>query len=77
MVLSVVQHALDVDIIIVLIKTTAARNGGALSCHSVRGLYFLTVVFAATIYYSEYKSYSSDVGVRVFVIERVRENDHL
>ena len=28
-----------------LTKTTAARNGVALSYHSVRGLYFLAVVF--------------------------------
>ena len=30
-------------------KTTAARNAVALSYHRVRGLYFLAVVFAATI----------------------------
>ena len=30
-------------------KTTAARNGVALSYHSVHGLYFLAVVFVATI----------------------------
>ena len=35
---------------ILLSKTTAARNGVALSYHSVRGLYFMAVVFAATIY---------------------------
>ena len=34
---------------ILLTKTTAARNGAALSYHSVRGLCFLAVVFAATI----------------------------
>ena len=34
---------------ILLTKTTAARNGVALSYHSVRGLYFLAVAFAATI----------------------------
>ena len=32
-----------------LIKTTAALNEVALSYHRVRGLYFLTVAFAATI----------------------------
>ena len=32
-----------------LAKTTAAQNEVALSYHRVRGLYFLTVVFAATI----------------------------
>ena len=35
--------------IILPTKTTAARNGVALSYHRVRGLYFLAVVFAATI----------------------------
>ena len=30
-------------------KTTAAQNEVALSYHSVRGLYVLAVVFAATI----------------------------
>ena len=34
---------------ILLTKTTAARNEIALSYHKVRGLYFLAVVFAATI----------------------------
>ena len=33
----------------VLTKTTAARNGVAVSYHWVRGLHFLAVVFAATI----------------------------
>ena len=37
------------SITILLTKTTAARNGVALSYHSVRGLYFLAVVFAATV----------------------------
>ena len=32
-----------------LTKTTAALNEVALSYHGVRGLYFLAVVFAATI----------------------------
>ena len=32
-----------------LTKTTAARNEVTLSYHSVRGLYFLAVVFATTI----------------------------
>ena len=31
-------------------KTTAAQNEIALSHHSVRGLYFLAVVFAVTIF---------------------------
>ena len=34
---------------ILLTKTTAAQNGVALSYHSVRGIYFLAVVFAVTI----------------------------
>ena len=34
---------------ILLTKTTAARNGAALSYHSLRGLCFLAVVFTATI----------------------------
>ena len=34
---------------ILLTKTTAAQNEIALSYHRVRGLYFLAVVFAATI----------------------------
>ena len=36
---------------ILLTKTTAARNGAALSYPRVRGLYFLAVVFVAAIYY--------------------------
>ena len=34
---------------IVLTKTTAAQNDIVLSYHRVRGLYFLAVVFAATM----------------------------
>ena len=34
----------------VLIKTTAAQNEVALSDHRVRRLYFLALIFAATIY---------------------------
>ena len=34
---------------ILLTKTTAARKGVALSYHSVRGLYFLAVVFVRSI----------------------------
>ena len=33
------------DIIILLTKTTAAQNEDALSYYTVRGLYFLVVVF--------------------------------
>ena len=35
---------------IILTKTTAAQNDVALSYRRVRGLYFLAVVFAATIF---------------------------
>ena len=38
---------------ILLTKTTAAQNEVALSYHIVRGLYFLAVVFVATIVLSE------------------------
>ena len=38
-----------VTYIILLTKTTAARNGVALSYHSVRGLHFLAVVFVRSI----------------------------
>ena len=38
-----------------LTKTTAARNGVALSYHKVRGLNFVAVVFAAAIYHYVYK----------------------
>ena len=37
---------------IFLTKTTAAQNEVALSHHRVRGLYFLAVVFAATMAYA-------------------------
>ena len=37
------------EVNILLTKTTAARNGVAFSYRSVRGLYFLVVVFVATI----------------------------
>ena len=37
--------------IVLLIKITAAQNEAALSYHSVLGLYFLAVVFAAAYAY--------------------------
>ena len=40
---------LSSDTVRLLTETTAVQNGVALSYHSVRGLYFLAVVFAATI----------------------------
>ena len=36
-------------VIILLIKLTAAQNEVALSYHRVRGLYFLSVIFAGTV----------------------------
>ena len=42
-------HFNDITILILLTKTTAARNEAALSYHKVRGLNFLAVIFAATI----------------------------
>ena len=41
----------ETKITILLTKTTAPKNEVALSYHSVRGLYFLAVVFATTIYH--------------------------
>ena len=38
---------------ILLTKITVVQNEAALSYHRVRGLYFLAVVFAATVYDSE------------------------
>ena len=40
--------------IILLTNTTAMQNEVALSYDKVRGLYFMAVVFAATIYYIEH-----------------------
>ena len=48
--------------IILLAKTAAARNAAALSYHSVRGLYFLAVVFAATIYVIDYILYPTQLA---------------
>ena len=46
----IIVSTLIVHIITILLTiTTAAQNEGALSYLSVRGLYFLVVVFAATI----------------------------
>ena len=36
-------------LLLLLTKTTAAQNDVALSYHILRGLYFLAVVFAATV----------------------------
>ena len=47
------------------LKTTAARNRVALSYHSVRGLYFLAVVFAATIIHLE--KHVSNIDIRLFI----------
>ena len=43
------MHIMHICHTIFLTKTTAAQNEGALSYHRVRGLYFLAVVFVATI----------------------------
>ena len=40
------------QLIILLTKTIAAQNEAAHSYHKVRGLYFLAVVFAATIHHT-------------------------
>ena len=40
---------IDKKIIILLTKTTAAQTEDALSYYRVRGLYFLAVVFVATV----------------------------
>ena len=40
------------DIYILLTKTTAAQNEAALSCHRLRGLYFLAVVSVRSIIHS-------------------------
>ena len=42
---------------ILLTRTTAAQNEVALSCHRVRGLYFLAVVFVRGIVYTLYNTY--------------------
>ena len=44
-----IVNLLREDLYKVFTKTTATRNGIVLSYHRVRGLYFLAVVFAATI----------------------------
>ena len=44
------QHIIQVIIVIIILtKTTAAQNDVALSYRRVHGLYFLAVIFAATI----------------------------
>ena len=43
-------HLGVVLVIILLTKTTTAQNEVALSYHPVRGLYFMAVIFATTIY---------------------------
>ena len=42
----------DYILIILLTKTTAAQSEDALSYYRMRGLYFLAVVFAATIVFN-------------------------
>ena len=47
-----VRNALTESSTMLLTKTTAAQNEVALSYHSVCGLYFMAVVFAATIVFT-------------------------
>ena len=49
----IMNGILNVTQFILLTKTAAARNEVVLSYHRVRGLYFLAVVFVATIYIEE------------------------
>ena len=43
------EHEMLLEMTILLTKTTAAQNEVELSYYKVRGLYYLAVVFAATI----------------------------
>ena len=47
-----------------LTKTTASQNAVALNYHKVRGLYFVAVIFAATIDERPYHSY----GILMFLL---------
>ena len=51
-----------------LTKTTAAQNEVALIYHSVRGLYFLAVVFVATIICSRQSTVSNYVVLRLAAV---------
>ena len=54
-----------------LAKTTAARNGVALSYRSVRGLYFLAVVFVRTIFCANEKNdLNVIISLRLKVMQR-------
>ena len=44
-----IHKSLNVQDTMILAKTTAAQNEASLSYHKVRGLFFLAIVFAATI----------------------------
>ena len=43
------EYVLENTVTIILTKITAAQNEVALSYHGMRDLYFLAVIFAATI----------------------------
>ena len=49
------KNGIEDKYIIHLTKITAVKNEVALNYHRVRGLYFLVVIFAATIYITIYK----------------------
>ena len=51
--------ALNSYLYILLTKITAAQNEVALSYHRVRGLYFLAVVFSATIAQFNFQFYKN------------------
>ena len=53
--------------IILLTKTTAAQNGVALSCHKVRGLYFLAVASMRSIFLSSV-TISSTVYIVIYIV---------
>ena len=47
-------------------KTTAAQNEVTLSCHKVRGLYFLPVVFVSSIYIVKFVLPESLVSLLIY-----------
>ena len=59
-----------------LAKTTAAQNEVALSYHRVRGIYFLTVVFAATIFIVSaiFDYYLLLIKIDIIIIHLLRNN---
>ena len=64
---------------ILLTKTSAAQNEVALSSHRVRGLYFLVVIFAATIiiYYAQctyYTIVTAKTLYKMHIVHLVKRN---